>query len=368
MWFMLKPKKIASIPIILGAITWLFSETIKDILFGWVSNRVIAFFKEKGMTFFLDLSLEYGIPIVLLLIGLYLWFFESGEKKTKFNQGNDLNPPSGKPEHPAAKLDRDVWLLEAIYYVAEGSWDSPNYLAKMVDEIEDPTYPNRVADASRNILQKAADGELQIWGKVNDRTPFTKIEPSYWNNHDLGFWEIIKGKSEAGKLESAAIGIAEGPIYGQLKTNRDKVEKLWPKSIKSEIRPDVNMEDAINHVVNVLFPNKNPDHRDITREDTEAIKLINKKLRSGELAAWGKRIEIIPVHGGVQYKPHTTSNDMLFTKEDWEYRELIPLSASIPREDKPQTRSYGSGEDHIQLTALRVNLKQVEKLWPLERI
>jgi hypothetical protein len=56
----------------------------------------------------------------------------------------------------------------------------------------------------------------------------------------------------------------------------------------------------------------------------------------------------------------------LLKKEDWENKKLIPISASIPREDEPQAKYFGSGENPIQFTALRVNLNQVKKLWPME--
>ena len=43
------------------------------------------------------------------------------------------------------------------------------------------------------------------------------------------------------------------------------------------------------------------------------------------------------------------------------------LKANIPGFDtEPQTHSYGSNEDHIQFTALRVNSDQVKNLWPME--
>ena len=158
----------------------------------------------------LIISLTYLIPSII-------------DKSKKVNKGGK----EGSTVNSSLEAERNVWLLEAIYFVAEGSWDSHNFLAETVDEIEDPTYPNRVAGASKNILQKAADGELLIWGKVNDKSPFIKIEPSYWKNHELEYWGMFKCKRDAGKLETAAIDIAEVHSYTQLKTSRAKIEELW---------------------------------------------------------------------------------------------------------------------------------------------
>lgn len=144
----------------------------------------------------------------------------------------------------------------------------------------------------------------------------------------------------------------------------EKVEPPRPLSIESELTPDINMSDAIDHVVSILCPDKDPNHIDYSREIPPACEQIIKKLRSGELTAWGKRIEIVVKYGRQKYRTHSTNSDRIFDKIDWEYRELIPLSASIPRKDRPQTKSFGSSKDHIQLTALRVNLKEVQKLWP----
>jgi len=53
-----------------------------------------------------------------------------------------------------------------------------------------------------------------------------------------------------------------------------------------------------------------------------------------------------------------------FSLEDWTYRELLPLEASIPKEKAPQTRSVGRNDDHIQFTALEVNEAEIIKIWP----
>jgi hypothetical protein len=134
----------------------------------------------------------------------------------------------------------------------------------------------------------------------------------------------------------------------------------------SEATPDIDMADAIDHVVSVLFPDNNPDTTNFVTEIGPAAELIAGKLRSGELTAWGKHIETAPDQGRLKIKSYFACSGKLLKKEEWENKKLIPISASIPRDDEPQTKHFGSGEGPVQFTALRVNLNQVKKLWPME--
>ena len=134
----------------------------------------------------------------------------------------------------------------------------------------------------------------------------------------------------------------------------------------SEATPDIDMADAIDHVVSVLFPDNNPDTTNFITEIGPAAELITGRLRSGELTAWGKHIETVPGQGRLAIKSYFACSGKLLKKEDWENKKLIPISASIPRDDEPQTKHFGSGEGSVQFTALRVNLNQVKKLWPME--
>lgn len=155
-------------------------------------------------------------------------------------------------------------------------------------------------------------------------------------------------------------------VFNIWKSKRKSNKDISPIMSEPIIAPDIDMADAQKHVVSILFPGSDPNDVRYNTEYRVAAKSIVEKLRNGDLIAWGKRIEKVPDgfgFNGTVYKTHTTDKDKLFNKAEWEYRELDPLSASIPWEDKPQTKSFGSNEDHVQFTALRVNLKQVLELW-----
>jgi len=229
-------------------------------------------------------------------------------------------------------------------------------LARDVKDMEDPKFMDKVGPAHREVLQKACDGELLIWGKRTDqsRGPFVEINSDYWENHELEHWNLIGGNFE--ELQTSRIGVAPGPIYEELRTNKARVEELWPNY--------VDIEQAIDHVMGFLFPDRDKSHQDYQREIPTACKKLVEKFRNGELVALGKRTEY---YKHLQkYKPHSTDSNRIFDKKDWEYRELIPTASMVPHDKGPQTTSSGSDEDHIQLTALKVDLNTVKTLWPVE--
>lgn len=132
--------------------------------------------------------------------------------------------------------------------------------------------------------------------------------------------------------------------------------------LKEQIRtpknnPDMDMDKAIDHVMDSLFPDRDPSHLNYGGEVLLACNAILEKLRSGELASWGVRIE-----NGIHINDKTQS----FDKNEWDYRELIPLSSHIPRFDKAQTRTPMENQYPVQLTGLKVNSIQVKKLWPVK--
>jgi len=133
------------------------------------------------------------------------------------------------PESPATpKIERDVWLLDAVFYVAEGRWQSPNMLDRDVSDMEDAEFISKLGPAHRKVMQGASDGDLQVWGKRTDqnRGPYVEIDSKYWENHELEHWNLMGGNFE--EIQTSRIGVAPGPIYKELKTSKARVEELWP--------------------------------------------------------------------------------------------------------------------------------------------
>lgn len=124
------------------------------------------------------------------------------------------------------------------------------------------------------------------------------------------------------------------------------------------VAPDMNMPSAIDYVVNVLFPDKSPNIGNIDTEERPTAEAITKKIKSGDLNTWGKRVEIKQEYGARRLTVNVDQEK--FSTEDWKHRELLPLEASIPAGKTPQTRSIGRDDDHIQLTGLYVNEDQIK--------
>lgn len=137
------------------------------------------------------------------------------------------------------------------------------------------------------------------------------------------------------------------PTYEQ---DFDEFAKHKGAGTTPELQPDAYMSDAINHLKDILFPNRDPQHLDYQFEIPTAVNEITAKLRTGELKSWG-------LYTG-ESVPRVLNRDV------WEFRELIPESASRELEKKdPQTRSVINDTNQHQLTGLRVNINQVKSLW-----
>lgn len=126
-----------------------------------------------------------------------------------------------REETKEQRLEPDVWLYDAIHYVAFGSWEGPD------KEIDGAEYFSIIVDAIQKMLQKARDGALPIWGRQVLAGPGTtsRINPDYWAPSQLdvhGPHGFFKGNKEEFRASTP------GPItYRYLKTNKSQVEKLW---------------------------------------------------------------------------------------------------------------------------------------------
>lgn len=124
--------------------------------------------------------------------------------------------------------------------------------------------------------------------------------------------------------------------------------------------PDMRIYEAMEHVVQSLFPDRDPSYIDIGKEERPAVEAIMTRIKSGELKSWGKRTRVCDVYAEGQYAVDLDRDS--FSLEDWKNRELLPLEASLPEKTSPQTRSIGRDDGHIQFTDIYVNESQVRKI------
>ena len=195
--------KIGALYIIGSALLWFISETVKDMFFGWVGNEFITFFSEKGMTWFLDLIFEYGVPALLLFVGVGLLFYKPSGQKIKSKQ-----------------VERDVWLLHAVHYIAFGSSE----FVEIPLEEDQLTAGHQAQD---EIRQKAFDGSLPVWGIIGSGELFKPIPKEYWEHHYLKAL-IFAINDPEGFCTKGDGPESDHTIYNSLMTSKAKIEEIWP--------------------------------------------------------------------------------------------------------------------------------------------
>lgn len=119
----------------------------------------------------------------------------------------------------------DVWLLDAIYYLASGEWGNIIELVNDDIEVASQNVIDRVSAAWKDIPQLAYDGDLVIWGRTGTSGILVEISRGYWKEHDVDWYSIMKGDCEGLKTEETSR--TGGSIYGTLKTSKEKVEKIY---------------------------------------------------------------------------------------------------------------------------------------------
>lgn len=122
-------------------------------------------------------------------------------------------------ESTEATVERDAWLLEAVYFFAFGSWEIPEDI---------PPEPELTAIGSTliTVRQLALDGKLTIWGKPFENEPWQKISPEYWKDFNLDILEALRGNPEYFGTQLATIGFANSADMVALMTCRAQVVKV----------------------------------------------------------------------------------------------------------------------------------------------
>jgi len=270
-------------------------------------------------------------------------------------EGNIRFDPTTSPINQ--KVERDVWLLNAVHYIAFGSWEFTEI------NLNEANW-TAGHDAQMEIKQMAFDGRLPVWGIIGSGELFKPIPKEYWEHHYLKGLIFVINDPEGFCTEVDGLA-SDHTIYNSLKASKAKVEELWPATKMAQ--DFVDIEYAVKHVAKFINPGIDFGSIHISNDYGPPCTLITEKLRSGELIARGKRTETTYEGGRQVHRPHSTDSNRVFDKKDWEYRELIPISSMVPHSEHPQTKSFKSGEDQTQLTALKVDFNQVKKLWPLSK-
>lgn len=125
----------------------------------------------------------------------------------------------GEPveETCAAKAQRDVWLLDAIHFVAFGSWERRewNDLGGSLEILY---------TAAKDIEQAALDALVPIWGKQGFSGKYIGIAAMDWADYQIEDTSILRGDPE--QLYARRTNKRSLPAqYGALKTSKAGIER-----------------------------------------------------------------------------------------------------------------------------------------------
>lgn len=129
--------------------------------------------------------------------------------------------PTKPIESPTTKaVERDVWLLYAVHYIAYGSW---TFIENPLDE-DHLTAGHQALD---EIRQKAFDKDLPVWGRIGQGPLFKQIQKEHWEDHSFKSLSFIVNKPEEFCTKYYG-NESDYTIYNSLMTSKAKVEELWP--------------------------------------------------------------------------------------------------------------------------------------------
>jgi hypothetical protein len=168
-----------------------------------------------------------GIPYLSLFllasaIGVTLYVIkpEKKPKKTAQFQTVDLSLVA----IPSEQKKHDVSLPKACRYIITRDWDNLDI------DVLDSSKNESMHDAQAEIEQKAANGELAIYGRRTTRTsgPLLEIPREFWQEHGIETMACMyTDVSNCTTEKPRGNNIFE--VWQDLYTSKEMVEKYWPR-------------------------------------------------------------------------------------------------------------------------------------------
>lgn len=177
---------------------------------------------ENGKSHFVspsDMRLDVGVyggrnnakfPVTIRLVSD--WDAHAKIEDDSYPKPTNSDPAPMPPKH-------DKWLVDAVHYVATGSWD------KQIDMENVVTGMNKSNQAIELLVQWAADGDLTIWGKGRFSGPVVRIEPDYWVNYGIHILRFFAG-GEPEDLTTEHQRGQPSTVYRSLKVTSSEVAAL----------------------------------------------------------------------------------------------------------------------------------------------
>lgn len=114
---------------------------------------------------------------------------------------------------------RDVGLTEAVTYAIKRQWGlrPMNLDADVFIDVTEPLAETR---------QRAADGELLVWGKRTEAGIYEAIPADYWRDHQVEWFDMLRGAPRTEKSGHAG----SNETYLELMVSRAQFERLYPRN------------------------------------------------------------------------------------------------------------------------------------------
>lgn len=158
--------------------------------------------------------------LCFILFKNFLAWWSSREISTPQDKKETIQVPESATTIETPKVERDVWLLHAVHYIAFGSSE---FVEIPLEEVQ-LTAGHQAQD---EIRQKAFDGSLPVWGIIGSGGLFKPIPKEYWEHHYLK--ALIFAINDPEGFCTKGNGLeSDHTIYNSLMTSKAKVEELWP--------------------------------------------------------------------------------------------------------------------------------------------
>ncbi len=122
---------------------------------------------------------------------------------------------------PVGNGDRQTSISwHAIYYVATAKWR----------RVRGPraSVPS-VAVARNQVLQRARNADLPIWGRAQSSEGLELISAHYWRRFEVDYFKVLAADRANFTTQPTPRNRWGGETYRDMMTSRVIVEKLWPK-------------------------------------------------------------------------------------------------------------------------------------------
>lgn len=120
---------------------------------------------------------------------------------------------------PSVDVARDVWLLDALVYLAVGSWIEPK---KPFEQ----DWLRNMGLAAKLIRQKAVDEKITIWGRKSKLGVSIPLPKLYWQHYGINIESVMLGSRKHVKTEPREPGGGRLGVCHFLKTNKGQVEAI----------------------------------------------------------------------------------------------------------------------------------------------